>query len=431
MTFSAVAGRTRVVQLAAAAIALCTVAACSSSGSKPADSSSGASSTSSGAAGSASDKATNSSSAASTGSGSNASGSSSAADGVAYAKAQIAKNTALRTTFAQPGPALIQAQQALAKRALSGKTVWFIPIFQQAIQFTSEIESFTAAMKELGADVHVCDAKANPSGASACVNQAAAANPAAIVASSLNYAIAKNGFDSVIARKIPLVLVDGDETGPAALPKSDTARQMGIGGPDFGRFGADWIIADSNGKANVLMSVDDATTGAIQFAAAKNEYEQHCPGCKLTVIHYNDGSLPKLSTAVSSALIAHPEVKYIQHAYDEPSGIYAVRGVQQVRGRKVKFVAGGGSPVGLGRIHDGQQSASPGVDTAQIGWQTADIIVRYAAHVPQVGEYPSTLRLFSAQNLPAQFASADVFKTGAFYSNGGYREMYKRLWGAA
>lgn len=345
--------------------------------------------------------------------------------------AQIAKYAALRTDFPQPGPALTQAQTTAVKNALSGKTVWFIPIFRQAIQFGSEIKSFTAAMHTVGASVHVCDAQVNPSTATQCLLQAVSSHAAGIVTSAIDYAFATQGLKAAIAAKIPLVLADDDETGSSALPSSPVARQLSVGGSYFGRLGADWIIADSNGKANVLYAADDASSGVIQAAATENEYQTKCPGCTVTTVHYSDGSLTKLATAVSSALIAHPDITYVQGAYDEPSGIYTVQGIRQVAGRHLKFVAGGGSPVGLQRIHLGQESASPGVDTSAIAWDMADSIFRFAAGVPQVKTYPLTLRLFTSSNLPSNPTDTGAFESGAWYSNGGFRAMYQKLWGVA
>ena len=243
--------------------------------------------------------------------------------------------------------------------------------------------------------------------------------------------ITTSGFQAVISAKIPLVLADDDETGTNALPASPTARQLSVGGPYFGRLGADWIIADSNGKANVLYSADDASSGAIQLAAATNEFATKCPGCKVTVVHYNDGSLPKLSTAVSAALISNPNIEYVFNAYDEPGGIYAVQGLKQVKGRKLKFVAGGGTPVALQRIRNSDESASPGIDASAVAWDMADSIFRFVLGVPKVPAYPLSLRLFTKDNLPQDTADTSAYGTGAWYSDGGFRAMYTKLWGVS
>lgn len=351
------------------------------------------------------------------------------ASGVAYANARIAKYSSMHTTFTPPGPALTPAQQALVKSGISGKTVWFIPIFQQAIQFSSETKSFTEAVEVFGGKVHVCDAQVNPSKASQCLLQAVSSGAAGIVTSSLSYSFAPKGFDAAIAAKIPLILADDDETGSASIPASPTSRQLSVNGSEFGRLGADIIIADSNGEANVIYAADDASAGAIQSAATQDEYASKCPKCTVTLIHYSDGSVSKLTTAASAALISHPNVNYFQNAYDEPGGIYAVQGLQQVKGRSVKFVAGGGSPVGLQRIQLGQQLASPGVDTSQIAWNMADSLFRFTAMSPQITDYPSAIRLFTSTNLPKDPTDASGFESGAWYSDGGFRAMYKTLWG--
>jgi len=348
--------------------------------------------------------------------------------GVAYAGAQVAQFATLRTGFPAPGPAFTAAETVLLKSRLSGKTVWFIPIFQQASQFTAEIGAFDQALALAGAKVHVCDAQDNPSSGSQCIQQAVSSGAAGIVTSAIDYAFAKQAFRAAMAAKVPLVLADDDETG---LPASPTARELSVGSAYFGRLGADWVIADSNGRANVLYAADEASSGAIQQAAAASEFAVRCPGCKVTVIQYNDNSLSKLTTAVSTALVSHPDIDYVFCAYDEPGGINALQGVKQVSSRKVKFVAGGGAQVGLQRIEGGQESASPGVDTSEIAWNMADALFRFIVDAPQVPAYPPALRLFTTDNLPQDLANTSAYASGSWYSNGGYRAMYAKLWGVS
>ena len=345
-----------------------------------------------------------------------------------YAKQQIAQFAQSATTFRAPGPAFTKSQAALLKSKLSGKTLWFIPVFQQAIQFSSEITAFTEAAKVAGAKVHVCDAQVNPSTGSQCLKQAVSSGAAGIVTSSLDYGFAQQAFQAVLKAKIPLVMADDDEVGANALPASSTARQLSIGGTYFGRLGADWVIADSHGTANVLYAADDASSGALQLAAATDEFKTRCPACKVTVIHFNDASLPKLTTAVSAALIANSKIRYVFNAYDEPSGAYAVQGLQRIKGRSLKFVGGGGSPVGLQRIQKGEESASPGVDTSRVAWDMADAVFRFVAGVPQINTYPKALRLFTKDNLPADVKDTAAFSVGSWYSNGNFRAGYKTLW---
>lgn len=342
---------------------------------------------------------------------------------VSYAAAQVATYRGLRTAFSPPGPVLNGV-----KAKLSGRTVWFIPVFLQASSFQAEAHSLTAALQTVGAQVHICDARLSPSTADRCVREAIATNAAGIVTSAIDYAFAPTSFKAAAAAHIPVVAADDDDTGAQAFPASSVARQLTSGAPLWAALAADWIIADSKGRAHVLYAADDASAGVIAANAVTHEFAAHCPQCKVTVVHFSDAALPKLATAVSSGLISAPDVNYVYGAYDAPAGIYALQGAKQIKGRTPKFVTITGSPVGLARVAAGDQAADAGVDTAAFSWIMADALFRLILGVPQV-TYQPQVRLFTKDNVPHNTKNVDAYNSGSWYSNGGFRAMYLKVWG--
>ncbi len=384
------------------------VAGCSSSSSP--SSSSGTSGTTSG-----------STAASSAPSGGSTSSSSGGTDGVAYAKGQIAKYSPLRTTFPQPGPALTGV-----KGKLTGKTIWYIPIFLQAPIFTAEAAALTEALKTAGATVHVCDAATNPSTADSCLRQAASSHAAGIITAAMDYSFASRAYAAVIAAKIPIVATDNDK--PGSFPESPYVRRLTIGGLVYAALGADWIIADSNGKAQVLYVADDSNAGVTQTNAVKKEFATNCPGCKLTIVTFSDPTIAKMPTAVSAAMTSHPKINYVFGGYDAPSGIFALQGAKQVTGRKFTYLTVTGQPPGLQRVAAGQQAADPGVDTAETMWNATDALMRMITGAKQVNYLPA-VRVFTKANVPSDTKSAAAYASGSWYSNGGFRAMYTKLWG--
>ena len=374
--------------------------------------------------GSSSSSSSKSSSPASAGSsGSSAAGSSgSGSSGVSYAKGQVARFSPLRTSFPPPGPALKDV-----KSKLSGKTVWYIPIFLQAPIFTAEATALTETMKTVGATVHVCDAATNPSQADSCLRQAVSSNAAGIVTGAMDYSFASRAYGAAVAAKIPIVATDNDK--PGSFPESPDIRRMSIGGPQWAQLGADWIIADSGGKAQVLYAADDSNAGVTQTAAIKDEFAKQCPDCKLTTVTFSDPTVQKLATAVSSAMTSHPKVDYVFGGYDAPSGIFALQGAKQVTGRKFTYLTVTGQPPGLQRVAGGQQAADPGVDTAETMWNASDALFRIVTGAKQV-DYTPALRLFTKDNVPDNTKDAGAYASGQWYSNGGFRAMYTKLWAA-
>lgn len=345
-----------------------------------------------------------------------------ASAGGKYAAAQVATFTNIRTSFPAPGPELPGI-----KAKISGKTVWYIPVFLQAVTFQAEAANLTAAMRTVGANLHVCDAQLNPSTADSCIRQAVSSGAAGIVTSAIGYSFAPQAFQAAAAAKVPVISADNDDTGPDAFPASSVARQLSDDGPAWAALATDWIIADSAGRAKILYAADDASQGTVATKAVTTELAAHCTLCILTVVHYNDNALPKLATAISSALIANPDIDYVYGGYDVPAGIYALQGAKQVTGRKFKFVTISGAPTGLQRIFDGSQAADAGVDTSALAWNMTDALFRLISKVPQVNYQPG-IRLFTKGNLPPDTHDIKAYTQGAWYSNGGFRTMYDKLW---
>jgi ribose transport system substrate-binding protein len=343
------------------------------------------------------------------------------ASGVTYAKHQLAKYTPLVTKFTPPGPAL-----SGLKAKLSGKVVWYIPIFLQAPIFTADSIDIAQPLALAGATVHVCDAGTNPSQANACLTQAVAAHAAGIVTDAMNYSFAPNGYAAAIAAHIPVVAAGNDNA--TGFPSTPDLTTVSAGYPTTSRLAADWIIANSGGKADILYAADNSNDGKIEAAATYSEIRQHCPGCKVHVVTFGDATVQNLAPAMSSAMVANPGIDYVYGGYDAPSGIYALQGVDQVQGRKFTYITGTGQPPGLERVANGTQSVDPGSDTDNSMWNTADALFRIIDGKAPVQHTPA-LRVFTKANLPSDPSNASAYASGAWYTNGGFKTMYAKLWG--
>ncbi|SRR5216683_737741 len=350
-----------------------------------------------------------------------ASGTSSGTTGTQYTQAQLNKYSGLVTSFTAPGPAL-----SGLKAKLSGKTVWYIPIFLQAPAFTADAKDLVEPLALAGAKVHVCDAAANPSQGTACLKEAVAAKAAAIITDAMGYSFAAQAYSAAIAAHIPVVATSNDDV--KGFPVSSGLATVSIGLTADARLAADWIIADSGGKADVLYTADTSTQGVLEATATEDEFAKECPGCKVTVVDFGDLTVQNLATAVSSAMIANPGITYVYGGYDAPSGIYALQGAKQVAGRHFTYVTGTGQPPGLQRVAAGQQAADPGIDTVDAMWNTADALFRIIAGATPV-QYTPAFRIFTKSNVPSNTSDATAYASGEWYTNGAFKPMYTRLWG--
>ena len=347
---------------------------------------------------------------------------SSGSSGVAYAKAQVSRYTPMITHFAAPGPALHGLHGKLA-----GKTIWYIPTFLQAPIFTADSADLAQPLKLAGASVHVCNADSNPSDGSSCITEAVKANAAAIVTDAIDDSFASSAYASAIAAKVPVIATDNDD--PQGFPKSADVTTVDTGVPLDARLAADYVIAESNGKANVLYAADNSNDGVVEAKATESEFASHCPGCKVTDVSFGDTTVQNLATAVSSAMVKDPNVTDIDGGYDAPSGIFALQGAKTVTGRHFAYVTSTGQPPGMQRVGAGTQAADPGQDPDLAMWDTADAVFRLLTNAAPVAQYAPPVRIFTKSNLPSDIKSPAAYASGDWYSNGAFKAMYEKLWG--
>jgi ribose transport system substrate-binding protein len=194
-----------------------------------------------------------------------------------------------------------------------------------------------------------------------------------------------------------------------------------------GRLEADWVIADSHGRADVLVitSKDARSTGPL-LVGLRAEFAQRCPGCDLRFV---DVPIPswasRIRTEVQSALVRDPKIDYVIPIYDSMSQ-YAVPAIKAAgRAGKIKIAAFNGTPFVLAMLADKDVvAADAGENLSWIGWSAMDQAFRAIAGVPPVSSEHTPLRLFDDHNV-AETGDPPRFDTG--YGNG-YVRGYERLW---
>ena len=192
---------------------------------------------------------------------------------------------------------------------------------------------------------------------------------------------------------------------------------------------ADWIIANSGGKANVLIvSLNGLLPVPGMVAAADAQFKQYCPGCKVTTVAIN---LSQLGTAgafgqVSSALVQNPGINYVDPLFDAsiPGTLAAIEA--SGKASQIKMVSFNGSSFALQDVASG---TSPVIaDVAEpdtwVGYANMDQAFRIMAGMPPVNE-TTPIRIFASSNI-AQAGGGPAY-------SGGYGTAYItgffKLWG--
>ena len=181
--------------------------------------------------------------------GSNSGGSS--APGVTAAQAAVARLSKPTTSFPAPG-------LPIDVKSLKGKSVWYIPISLSVPVFAIGNNALHTALGKVGITEHSCSGEANPSATAACVNEAVAANAGAIVMDGVPVALAADAFANAESHHIPVLIAD-----QLPPPPGTPGAVQGHGNDKLAyspqqaaalvEAEAYWVIADSKGKANVLM----------------------------------------------------------------------------------------------------------------------------------------------------------------------------------
>ena len=349
--------------------------------------------------------------------------------GVDAAKAQVAELQKPITSFPPPGPPIKDL------KALAGKTVWYIPITEKVEFFQAVTGGLKTALAKAGVKFRSCSGEANPSATAGCVNQAVDARAGAIVLDAIPIAVAAQAFEAAKASNIPVLVTDQDAPPPgvpgAVKGIGDSKLAYTVNALELQRAQADWIIADSNGKANVLVTelTDSPSTEAWIEKGAIAEFKSRCPGCRTTVAKVNIASLQLVPSKISSELLRHQDTNYVLAEFDAlVQPIQA--GVQQAGfANKVKAISSSGLLGPLQQVKSGGfVKADVGIDYAYQGWAVADELFRMMLGQKPVEEKVPH-RLFTKGNVGSLELTPAAEATGEWFGSTGFEQTFTKLWG--
>lgn len=324
--------------------------------------------------------------------------------------------------FTPPGPAVDGS-------ALDGKTVYFIPATLQVPLLNVIGQGVTEALSNVGADVQICDAKANPADAASCIGQAIDAQAAAVVTTGLTPDFAPTAFDALLQAGIPWVqgltapAGEGDPSQVAYVTPNIVAMQA---------WATNWVIADSDAQANVLVIKLTDTPATTMWAdlGILATYEEACTDCNVEVIEINAGQTDRLPSLISSALLANPDITYIQSQFDQflPA---VTQGVQSAARDDIKINSVDGY---LSTMQDiaagGNVKSVVAYNTTALAWYMADAAVRLGSGAEAAIDpgFPFR-RMFTDQNVGELTVTADAQETGEWFGDADYQAGFLELWG--
>jgi len=322
--------------------------------------------------------------------------------------------------FVQPGPP-IDASKA------RGKTIFIIPE-SSSIPFINTIDqSIQKVAKLVGVKTVVYTNQAQPSQWAAGMNQAVAQKPDLIMLQGApDPRVLQPQLIAAKKAGIPVLVTHFFEESDPMPPNVSALVRVQFN--QAARLEADYTIADTGGKANVvIVTSNEVPIAKGMLNAMKQEFAKCGSGCKYTIVNV---PIPdwatKIQTEVQSALVKNPAANYVIPFVDGMSQ-FALAGITAAgKTGKVKIATFNGTPFALKLIQDGNVLAMDvGENLDWLGWADMDQALRLLVGAKPVQSEHTPLRVFDKSNVH-QAGTPPKDSTG--YGNA-YVAAYKKLWG--
>lgn len=336
------------------------------------------------------------------------------------AKAVVAKAVAPTSTWEGPttGP-----------KAVTGKSIVYVAGDMRNGGIQGVSDGVAEAAKAIGWSYRVIDGQGTVSGQATALSQAVALKPDGIVVGGSD-AVEQNAALEAAAKQG--IVIVGWHAGPKAGPMAGTPVFANITSDsmEVAKVAAMKAIADSDGKAGVVIFADSTYAIAIAKGRAMEAVIKKCAGC--SVLAFEDTPLADVSSRIpqlTTTLLQKFGAKWTHSLaindlyYDFMPPALSAAGIPG-DGNPQNISAGDGSVSAYQRIRakDYQEATVPEPLTMQ-GWQIVDELNRAFAKQPWSGFVPG-VHLVTAANIGSDGGPKNVYDP-----DNGYRDAYKKIWG--
>ncbi len=283
-------------------------------------------------------------------------------------------------------------------------------------------QGVSEAAAAIGWQVVLFDGKGSAQGRSDALNQAIALRPAGIVLGGFD---ATEQAATIKQAGVPVVgWHAGTEPGP--IPHAGVFTNVTTDPLEVAWLAAAYAVAESGGRAGVVVLTDSQYEIAVRKAQAMRAYVELCSGC--AVLSYEDSPIAdadaRMPSLVSSLLQRNGDrLGYLLGVNGNYFGAAksALRDAARPgTGPPFSIAAGDGDAAEFQRIRTGDYQAATVAEPMLLhGWQLVDELNRAVA-----GRDPSG---FVAK--PALITQRSVPPGAVFDPRSGYREIYRKVWG--
>ncbi len=312
--------------------------------------------------------------------------------------------------------------------AQKGKSIVYVSADQRNGGALGVAEGVQEAGKAIGWTVRVLDGQGTVSGRSTALQQAIALKPDGIVLGAID---AKEQAEVIRQATDAGIKVVGwhSVTNPGPSAEYKLVNNIATDPLDVAKAAASFAVADSNGKAGVVIFTDSTYAIAVAKSDAMAAVIKACAGCKVLTIE--DTPLAEASTRIpqlTTSLLQRFGAQWTYSlsindlTFDFMSASLASAGIAQ-DGHPRNLSAGDGSEAAFQRIRTNfYQSGTVAEPLHLHGWQVVDELNRAFAGQPASG-FSAPVHLVSPQNIGSDGGPKNIYDP-----DNGYRAVYARIW---
>lgn len=314
-------------------------------------------------------------------------------------------------------------------KAQTGKTVVYVAADLRNGGIQGVANGFEEAGKVLGWTTRVLDGQGSVSGIDSAFGQAMALKPDGIVIGGFDIVQNAAKIEDAAKQGIKLVAWHGAPK-PGPVDGTEVFFNVTTDSAKVAEVAAMYAIAQSDGKAGVVVFTDSAYAIALSKARAMEEVVKKCAGC--TVLSFEDspladasGRMPQLTTSLLQRFGDKWTYSLaINDLYFDFMGASLISAGKDPGGAPYNISAGDGSESAYERIRTGQfQAATVPEPLTLQGWQLVDELNRAFAGEKSSG-YFAPVHLVTKDNVEFDGGPKNVYDP-----DNGYRDAYKKIWG--
>jgi ribose transport system substrate-binding protein len=330
----------------------------------------------------------------------------------------VVAEAAAATKEAETIPTEILATEPVTPKA--GSKIFHVACDLSLEGCANQAKGLKSAVEAIGFKYEQCNGGSSAETISSCFKNAVNAKPAVIIPNGIGIEGAGEGFAEAKKAGIPIVgMFTGDPNGAEGVATEVAGETC----PEEGEAAAKWVIADSEGKANVVFVGTQTYTCNKQRQEGFINTMKTCPECKASTLTFSIATMQSsLPQQLQAELQSNSEIEYMVGTFDAVS-LAAAEAIRQA-GKTEEIQVGGFDANGpnLEMIRNEEiQKFDVTSGTTEPGWVAADAAARVINGEELPPSTPVTTVMVTANNIE-QIGEA-------YLGAEGFEEQFKTLWG--